>query len=203
MSEEDDDSPEAIKVVLIGETGVGKTNLINAVKGINFNENSPSTVTANSFQKVMVIFEKKYTIKIWDTAGQDTFRDLNKLYYKDAKVVLLVYDITNQKSFDELGNYWLTQIKTELGDIPIYGLVGNKSDLAKQRVVDDKKASKFAADNNMKFKLCSGKDDPKNFNLFLRALVKEYIQKRKEDEEGQRFELEKEYGGGAKSCIIF
>ena len=201
MSDDEDDSPDTIKAIILGETGVGKTNLINAVKGVNFNQNTESTITMNCLKKTMIIYEQNYKIKIWDTAGQEKFRALNKLYYKDAKVVLLVYDITNKKSFDALREYWLNEIKTALGDEPVLGLVGNKTDLSNNKEVGENEAQKFAEDNNLKFKLCSSKDDPKNFNLFLRSLVKEYIKKRKKDKKIERFELEKYEEGGQGSCI--
>jgi len=202
MSDDEDDSPDVIKAIVVGETGVGKTNLINAVKGVNFNPNSESTISMKYFKKTMTIYEQKYKIKLWDTAGQETFRSLTKLYYNEAKVVLLVYDITNKKSFDAIEEYWLNEIKTVLGDEPILGLVGNKSDLINNKQVDDKIAEKFAEKNNLKFKLCSSKEDPKSFNLFLRSLVKDYIKKRKNDEETEKFELERYEGGGQGSCII-
>ena len=201
MSDDEDDSPDTIKVIIVGETGVGKTNLVNAIKGVNFNPNSQSTISMKCLKKIMTIYEQNYKIKLWDTAGQEKFRALNKLYYKDSKVVLLVYDITNQKSFDALGQYWLQEIKMALGEEPILGLVGNKIDLNDKKVVDENVAQKFAENNNLKFKLCSSKDDPKNFNLFLRSLVKDYIKKRKKDEETERLELEKYEENWQGSCI--
>ena len=150
----------------------------------------------------MTIYEQNYKIILWDTAGQEKFRSLTKLYYNEAKVVLLVYDITNKKIFTAIGEYWLKEIKTALGDEPVFGLVGNKSDLIANKEVDEKIAEKFAEINDLKFKLCSSKEDPKSFNLFLRSLVKDYITKRKNDEESDRIDLEKYEGGGQGSCII-
>lgn len=201
MLEDDDEDEEKIKVIVVGETGVGKTNLINAVKGLNFNEDSISTINIKSIKKIMTIFKKNYTIKLWDTAGQEKFRALNKLFYKDSKIVLLVYDITNQESFDAIKQYWLGEIKSSLGNEIILGLVGNKSDLKDKVIVDEKIAKKFAEENNMKFKICSCKDDPKLFNLFLRNLVKDYIKNRKKKEKNDGFELDKDNGTHG-SCFM-
>ena len=203
MSEKDDNSTETIKVILLGETGVGKTNLINAVKGINYSQDTKSTINIQSIKKIMTIYESNYKVKIWDTAGQEKFRALNRLYYKDSKIVLLIYDITNKKSFDEI-KYWLNEIKTTLGDEPILGLVGNKCDMISNKEVDENIAKKFAEDNNMKFKLCSCKEDPKSFNLFLRSLVKDYIKKYIKADEISAFELDKGMGGGGHgSCNTY
>ena len=135
MSDDEDDSPDTIKVIIVGETGVGKTNLVNAIKGVNFNPNSQSTISMKCLKKIMTIYEQNYKIKLWDTAGQEKFRALNKLYYKDSKVVLLVYDITNQKSFDNLENFY-KQINEVVGIDKVHlGLVANKSDLYDEQVV--------------------------------------------------------------------
>ena len=122
----------------------------------------------------MQIFGKDYELKLWDTAGQEKYRSLTKLFYKDSKVVIFVYDITNKKSFNEL-NYWINEIKESLGNEPVLGMVGNKYDLKDLKEVDDNTAKKFAEEKGIKFKLVSIKEDPKEFKLFLRTLVKDYI----------------------------
>jgi small GTP-binding protein len=200
--DEDEEEIITIKVILLGETGVGKTNLKNAVTGEKFQGNSPSTITPMFIKKDMVFYDQKYKLKLWDTAGQEKFRALNKIYYKDSKVVLLIYDITNKASFNALEQYWLGEIKTSLGSEPVMGLVGNKSDLEEKREVDDKIAEQFAKDNDLRFKLCSGKEDPKSFNLFLRSLVKEYLQKTYKNF-GEGIKVNKYEGKEHGSCIIF
>ena len=103
-----------------------------------------------------------------NSAGLEQYRALNKLFYKNSNVVIFVYDITNRKSFEEL-NYWITEIKDNLGDEPILGILGNKNDLEDSKEVDDDMAKKFAEINNIKFQVVSVKDNPKNFKIFLRS----------------------------------
>ena len=200
--DDEDDEIIAIKVILLGETGVGKTNLKNAVTGDKFKGNSPSTITPMFIKKDMIFYDQKYYLKLWDTAGQEKYRALNKIYYKDSKVVIFVYDITNKSSFKALEEYWLGEIKASLGNEPVFGLVGNKSDLSNQKEVDDKLAEKFSKDNNLKFKICSGKDDPRGFTSFLRSLVKEYLQKNIKNF-GDEIKISKYNGREHKSCVIF
>ena len=137
MLEDDDEDDEKIKVIVVGETGVGKTNLINAVKGLNFNEDSKSTINIKSIKKIMTIFKKNYTIKLWDTAGQEKFRALSKLFVKNSKIVILVYDITSQESFIGL-NFWHEFLINELDQNIVLGLVGNKADLYEKEEVSQK-----------------------------------------------------------------
>ena len=191
-----------IKAILLGETGVGKTNLANSVLDLRFDPNSKSTVNALYVQKNMIIFGKNYQLKLWDTAGQEKYRALTKLFYKNSKVVIFVYDIGNKKSFTEL-NYWFNEIKESLGDEPVLGIIGNKNDL-EQKEVDDNLAKKYAEEKGMKFELISSKEDPKNFKKFLRSLVKDYIIKKGKINDKDIFELESQKNDGAQgSCIIF
>ena len=101
----DNDNEESIKVVLIGESGVGKTTLISQfTKGI-FNPELMSTngATFSTKKNEFIEYKKTISFEIWDTAGQEKYRSLAKMFFKDATVALIVYDITNKKSFEEMG----------------------------------------------------------------------------------------------------
>ena len=101
------------KVVLIGESGVGKTSIINRYTKNTFRTFETATPGASFIAKVVNFKEYDQTIKfeIWDTAGQEKYRALAKVFYKNAAVCILVYDITRKTSFEELKNYWINEIK--------------------------------------------------------------------------------------------
>ena len=101
------------KVVFIGETRVGKTSIINRYISYNFSSSLSPTPGASFTAKTVFIKDYNQSIKfeIWDTAGQEKYRALAKVFYKNAAVCILVYDIINKKSFDELKNYWINEIK--------------------------------------------------------------------------------------------
>ena len=103
----------AIKVVLIGETGVGKTSIISRYIQNQFSPVLMSTTGASFATKSIYLEEQKQSIKfeIWDTAGQERYRSLAKVFYKNASICILVYDITRKTSFDELKKYWINEIK--------------------------------------------------------------------------------------------
>ncbi len=110
-----DEEKEAFpcKVVLIGESGVGKTSIISRYISNTFCAVLTATPGASFTTKTIYIQECKQSIKfeIWDTAGQEKYRSLAKVFYKNAAVCILVYDITRKASFEELKNYWLNEIK--------------------------------------------------------------------------------------------
>ena len=113
MGDEDDEA-QTCKVVLLGESGVGKTCIIARFINNTFEENLISTTGASYAGKTMTFDEydgKSIRFEIWDTAGQEKYRSLTKIFYKDAGAAILVYDITRQDSFDEIKKYWLQQIK--------------------------------------------------------------------------------------------
>ena len=101
------------KVVLIGETRVGKTNIINRYIANTFSSIFTPSLCASYIKKVVDFEEYNYSIKfeIWDTAGQEKYRALAKVFYKDAEICILVYDVSNKKSFEELKNYWIKEVK--------------------------------------------------------------------------------------------
>ncbi len=112
--EDDDEGAQTCKVVLLGESGVGKTCIIARFINNTFEENLISTTGASYAGKTMVFDEyegKSIKFEIWDTAGQEKYRSLTKIFYKDAAVAILVYDITRKESYDEIQKYWYNQIK--------------------------------------------------------------------------------------------
>ena len=113
MSEDDSNNALSCKVVLIGESGVGKTSIISRYTNNTFSSVLMSTTGASFATKTLMLEEENQSVKfeIWDTAGQERYRSLAKVFYKNAAVCVLVYDITRKTSFDELKKYWINQIK--------------------------------------------------------------------------------------------
>ena len=131
---------ETVKVVLLGEAGVGKTCLISQFISGVFDADTISSLSAQFITKTVDFkkYDKSLKFEIWDTAGQERFRSLARIFYKDAKVICLVYDITSKKSFDELKNFWYEQqTKLNVDGEPIYAVVGNKYDLYETSQIGD------------------------------------------------------------------
>ena len=170
------DDCQDIKTILVGMSGTGKTNIINAMINQPFDSDQISTQTSSFVDKYIDVNKKKYHIEIWDTAGQEKYRSLTKIFIKDSKIVIFVYDITTMASFEEV-DYWVNTVKEILGDIPIYALAGNKKDLfIKEEVEEDlgrEKAEKIGA----LFKLTSAKTERNQINDFLKELLEAYIKK--------------------------
>ena len=113
-NEENDNALKIFKVCLVGESGVGKTCIINRFVNDEFREDEPPSISASYSEKLIHLDEyeaKNAIFHIWDTAGQEKYRSIGKIFYKDANAVILVYDITSKKSFDEIKNFWYKEIK--------------------------------------------------------------------------------------------
>ena len=147
---------ETIKLVLIGESGVGKTSIISRYTNNTFD---PQVLTSSSAQFLTKTIElnKDTSIKfdIWDTAGQEKFKSLAKIFYKDAKVIILVYDITNKSSFESLKNFWYKEIMDNTISDVILAIVGNKADLYENEQVTDDEGKAYAKEKNAIFKSTS------------------------------------------------
>ena len=166
-----------IKIILLGESGVGKTNLINILMGLPFNENEITSTSNSYMEKKVTINKKLYKLNLWDTIGQEKYRQLTKIFYKDSKIVIFVFDITSKRSFDELQKYWVKDVKEQIGDDSIVkGVIANKIDLFIDEQVTTEKGEEYAKSIDAKFLSISAKTDgPKKFENFLMSLVEEYI----------------------------
>ena len=164
----DNDNEESVKVVLIGESGVGKTSIISQfTKGI-FNPDLMSTngATFSTKKKEFKESNKILSFEIWDTAGQEKYRSLAKMFFKDAAVALIVYDVTSKKSFEEIKAYWMDLVKENGPKKVIMYIVGNKTDLSDQEVVNEDEARAFAENENVNFWLTSAKNSTGIDELF-------------------------------------
>ena len=159
---------EVVKVVLLGEIGVGKTCLIKQFTENKFDKSELSSLSAQFVSKTFDYLDTKKSIKfdIWDTVGQERFRSIAKIFYKDAKVIIFVYDITSKKTFDALINFWYEELKVNCTTNPIYAVVGNKIDLYMNQQVDTLDAKDLAKNLGGIFQLTSAKTNKGIKNLF-------------------------------------
>ena len=159
---------EVAKVVLLGEAGVGKTCLIKQFTENKFDNTELSSLSAQYVSKTIDYLDTKKAIKfdIWDTVGQERFRSIAKIFYKDARVILFVYDITSKKTFDALINFWYEELRNNLTENPIYAVVGNKNDLYMNQQVDTSDAKNLAKNLGGIFQLTSAKTNEGIKNLF-------------------------------------
>ena len=153
----DEENCETLKVVLIGESGVGKTCIINRYLNNTFEEEGMSTTGASYASKTMLfpVYNKAIKSEIWDTAGQEKFKALTKIFYKDSDVAILVYDITRKESFEELKNYWYNEIKNNSPNNCIVSIAANKFDLYNEEKVSEDEARKFAKEKGLMFRCTS------------------------------------------------
>ena len=185
MTDEKDDenANDGIKIILLGESGVGKTNLINIAIGNPFNENEKSTAASSFSEKKIKIKGNEYKLNIWDTIGQELYRQLTKIFYNNSKIVLFVYDITNKKSFDEL-NYWTKDVESQLGDKIVKGVIANKMDLFLDEQVKEEEGEEYANSIGAKFLAFSAKtENPKKIEQYLAELVEEYLTKKDDNDD--------------------
>eukprot|EP00758_Cryptobia_borreli_P006640 Tbor_TRINITY_DN5187_c3_g1::TRINITY_DN5187_c3_g1_i1::g.25586::m.25586/K07904/RAB11A; Ras-related protein Rab-11A len=138
------------KIVIIGDSGVGKSNLMTRYASDEFNQDSPSTIGVEFMTKCDRINNRDCKVQIWDTAGQERFRAISRSIYHGAKGAMIVYDITNQASFDAIP-VWLQELRVHVHATCSLFLIGNKCDLEHLRVVKRDTADRFARENGLSF----------------------------------------------------
>ena len=156
------------KVVLLGDSGVGKTCIISRYISGSFDENSATTNGASYCSKNVPYDQlgKNLLLDIWDTAGQEKYKALTKFFYKDAAVCILVYDITREESFNNLKNFWYQQLRENSDKNIVIGVAGNKCDLYENEAVKESDARQWAEEIGAVFELTSAQNNTGINELF-------------------------------------
>ncbi|GJS60996.1 Ras-related protein RabA6a-like protein [Tanacetum coccineum] len=169
----DEDCDYLFKTVLIGDSAVGKSNLLSRFAKDEFYLDSKPTIGVEFAYRNTKVGDKTVKAQIWDTAGQERFRAITSSYYRGALGAMLVYDITRQGTFDNIKK-WLHELR-EFGDRDmVIVLVGNKSDLVDLREVDVEDGQKLAQLENLYFMETSAKDNLNVEDVFLQMITKIY-----------------------------
>jgi small GTP-binding protein len=171
---------EQIKVVLLGNVGVGKTAILQRLDEKPFQDLIISTFNPSYIVKEMNINGKKIELEVWDTAGQEQYKALSKLYIKNAKIAVLVYDITRKETLIDL-DFWFKFIDEELGTRITLGLAGNKTDLFTEEKVSKKEGKEYAENWGAVFSLLSAKKDKAGIDVFFENLVKKYLESQNDE----------------------
>jgi len=167
-----------VKLVLLGNSGVGKTSLVlRYVQGTYTLEQS-STIGASFMTKRMQVEDQKLKLQIWDTAGQERFRSMTPMYYRGSNCAILVYDITSEESFENVKD-WVSELSSNIRTDIVIVVCGNKCDLESQRVVSSSKAKEYASSINAIFIETSAKDNERIDELFTEICTR-LIEKRKQ-----------------------
>jgi Ras-related protein Rab-21 len=132
---------ERFKVVLLGEGRVGKTSILLRYTKGEYSDKQVSTLQASYLDKKLAVGSTQVQLSIWDTAGQERFHALGPIYYRDAAGALLVYDITDQQSFEKVKN-WVKELKKIVGNDIVIVIAGNKIDMEKNRHVNNSDAER-------------------------------------------------------------
>ena len=157
MAESDTDFDVLVKLVIIGDSGVGKSNYLYRFVEGEFCPVHEATVGFDYKSKICFLpkCQKKIKFQVWDTAGQEKYMSINKNLFQRVQGIILMYDISDQKSFDNLEK-WMKVVKQLASGIPLL-LIGNKIDLVDERKVSKEKGESFAEQENIIFFESSGK----------------------------------------------
>ena len=188
------------QLLIIGDSTVGKTSILSKYSSKTFNENYLATVGLDFFTKDEVIDNKIIRIKIWDTAGQERYKSLTRCFFQKAQGVMIVYDVTNEKSYNNL-KFWIDSLQSNLYEdidkVPII-LIGNKIDIPKRKI-DKEIAKDFARKSNYEYFETSAKTGEGVDNA-----IKELVKKVMNIGEGRfgkdNLQLSKSESSGRKCC---
>ena len=174
-----------LKIILLGESGVGKSSIILRYYKDKFDSHLPSTFGSTFIKKDLQRDNNTYKLNIWDTTGQEKYHSVTQLFIRDTDIAILVYAIDDANSFKKL-DFWYKEIIDNCGDNIILAIVGNKNDLflndnenENENIVfvPDEEAKKYADDKKAMFKLVTAKKDKMGIDSLFDELLNEYIAK--------------------------
>ena len=149
---------DLFKYIIIGDTGVGKSCLLLQFTDKRFRADHDLTIGVEFGARLVTIEDKQIKLQIWDTAGQERFRTITTAYYRGAMGILLVYDVTDEKSFENI-RVWISNIEQHAADSVNKILVGNKSDMFEQQVVSRERGEELAREYGIEFYETSAKNN--------------------------------------------
>lgn len=177
--EDEREVKDLVKLVFLGDSGVGKTNIMNIFNNVSFNINSKSTIGVDFAIKTVRIGNNYMKLQIWDTAGQERYRTFTSAYFKDSHGLVLVYDITSRQSFKNIDSWLKTAYEHINKEKTSIILVGNKIDLENKREVNTIEGEDFAKQNGFLFMETSAFDNRDNFigqafYFLIKDIMKKY-----------------------------
>jgi Ras-related protein Rab-11A len=174
-----DENPIRCKTILVGNSGVGKTSIISRYLG-KFNPKEKTTIGASFTNKLEVVNDKKILFEIWDTAGQERYRSINNIFYQDAYICLLVYDITKKQTFDDIKEYWYKSVLDEATENIIFHIVGNKIDLISEEEVGRNEVKDYCDKIGVDVSFISAKEENSTYvDILFSQLAEKFINSEK------------------------
>lgn len=167
----------ALKCALLGKAGIGKTSIILRYMKNQFSYSTNPTIDAVFTAQFINNNDNVVKLDIWDTAGQERFESMVPLYYRNAHIILIVYDITDRETYEK-AKKWVDRVKRETYVDSIYVLIGNKSDISTDRAVETSELESYAREKDIMFFECSAKTGENVQNIFTSA-VHEYLNRSK------------------------
>ncbi len=188
MTEEEENYNMIFKIVLVGDSGVGKTNLLLRYLKNEFNTQTKATVGVEFGNTKVQIDNALIKAQIWDTAGQERYRSITSAYYKGAHGALIVYDITRKDSFDSVEK-WLSDLKNNGEEKMVIMAIGNKCDMVNERVISTEDGEAKAQRNNIAFLETSALNATNVAKAFDELIQKLYVAFKKDFEDNDEDDL--------------